>query len=279
MKSTRFTKPPYLGFGLGLRRDHYQYILTNRPPVDWFEIISENYFMAGGKPLYYLDQIREHYPMVMHGVSLSIGGSDPLDLDYLTALKKLANRISPVWISDHLCWTGVDGKNTHDLLPIPYTEEALNHVIARVKQVQDFLQRPILLENVSSYLTFTQSELTEWEFLVAVAQAADCFILLDINNIFVNALNHQFDPLCYLQAIPRTYVGQFHLAGHQCRGELRVDTHDQAILPDVWQLYQAAVKRFGRVSTMVERDHNIPDFISLYKEIEQAKCLASDVLK
>jgi len=264
----------YLGFGLGLRADHYAYICQHLPPVDWFEILSENYFSAGGKPLDYLDKIRSHYPIVMHGVSLSIGSTDPLDQDYLRNLKALAQRVQPQWISDHLCWTGVDGQNSHDLLPLPYTEEAIKHVVERVQRVQDFLGCRILLENVSSYLTYKQSELTEWDFLAAVAEQADCFILLDINNIYVSAFNHQFDPQIYLQAIPVKRVQQFHLAGHSLFDTHIIDSHDQPIIPQVWQLYTQALKRFGKVSTMIERDDNIPAFPALLSELEQAKAIA-----
>lgn len=265
---------PYLGFGLGLRAPYYAHILENLPAIDWLEIISENYFATGGRPLYYLDRIREHYPMVMHGVSLSIGGTDPLDQDYLQQLRQLAERIKPAWISDHLCWTGVSGQNMHDLLPLPYTEEALKHVVARVKQVQDFLQQRILLENVSSYLSFKQAQFTEWEFLTAVAEQADCLILLDINNIYVSAKNHHFDPKEYLAAVPAARVQQFHLAGHSDYGSHVIDTHDQQICEQVWELYTAAIKRFGQVSTLIERDDNIPDFPVLFAEMQQARTVA-----
>ena len=195
-------KLPYLGFGLGLRVTHYETILNELPSVDWFEVLSENYLVPGGKPLYYLERIREHYPMVMHGVSLSIGSSDPLNRDYLRQLKQLAKNIQAEWISDHLCWTGLKGKNMHDLLPLPYTEEAIDHVASRVREVQDFLGRQILLENVSSYVTFKQSQISEWEFLKTIAERADCLILLDINNIYVSSFNHDFDPLEYISNIP-----------------------------------------------------------------------------
>ena len=209
---------PFLGFGLGLRPEHYAAVLESRPAVDWFEIISENYLVAGGKPLYFLDRIREHYPMVMHGVSLSIGGSDPLDTGYLAALKRLAARVEPAWISDHLCWTGIDGRNLHDLLPLPYTEEAIAHVAGRVMQAQDRLGRRILLENVSSYVTYTDSRISEWEFLSAVAERADCHILLDVNNVYVSAHNHGFDPLAYLDGVPPGRVRQIHLAATATTG-------------------------------------------------------------
>ena len=220
---------PFLGFGLGLRPEHYLEVLESRPAVDWFEIISENYLVDGGKPLHFLDRIREHYPMVMHGVSLSIGSTDPLDLEYLAALKRLAGRVEPAWVSDHLCWTGIDGRNLHDLLPLPYTEEAIAHVAERVSRVQDSLGRQILLENVSSYVTYTDSRVSEWEFLAAVAERADCCILLDVNNIYVSAHNHGFDALAYLDGVPSERVLQIHLAGHSYNGSLIIDTHDHPV--------------------------------------------------
>jgi uncharacterized protein (UPF0276 family) len=260
-----------LGFGLGLRAEHYEAVLQERPRVDWFEVLSENYLVAGGKPLHYLERIRERYPVVMHGVSLSIGSTASLDLQYLRELKQLAARIEPRWISDHLCWTGVDGINLHDLMPLPYTEEALRHLAQRVTQVQDFLGRRILLENVSSYVSYQSSEMTEWEFLAQLAELADCEILLDINNIYVSSVNHGFDPLTYLQAIPADRVRQFHLAGHSDLGGHLIDTHDHPIVEPVWDLYCAAVARFGAVPTMIERDDNIPDLSELVAELQIAR--------
>jgi uncharacterized protein (UPF0276 family) len=264
---------PFLGFGLGLRKEHYEAILQEKPKVDWFEILTENYLADGGKPLHYLDRIRARYPLVMHGVSLSIGGTDPLNFDYLHRVKALAERVEPVWISDHLCWTGVDGLNLHDLLPLPYTEEALKHVVRRVGQVQEFLGRRILLENVSSYVSYANAEMSEGEFLAAVAEAADCLILLDINNIYVSARNHGFDPEDYLNPIPGERVWQFHLAGHLDRGDLLIDTHDRAVIDDVWALYEAAAARFGPVSTMIERDDAIPPLAVLVEELDRARRL------
>ena len=277
-RTTKSRKPDYLGFGLGLRIPHYDEILATRPQVDWFEVLSENYLVPGGKPLYYLERIRANYPVVMHGVSLSIGGTDPLNLDYLKQLKALADRIEPRWISDHLCWTGVGGLNLHDLMPLPYTEEAVQHVVSRVKQVQDFLGRKILLENVSSYVTYKQSQLTEWEFLTHIAEQADCLILLDINNIYVSSFNHGFDPADYLNGIPIERVQQFHLAGHQNCGNYIVDTHDHPIINPVWALYETAVKRFGFVSTMIERDDNIPPLKELLAELDHARIIAGPIL-
>jgi uncharacterized protein len=269
---------PALGFGLGLRVEHYETILEERPAVDWFEVLSENYLVPGGKPLHYLTRLRERYPMVMHGVSLSIGSSAELDRDYLAQLKSLAARIEPAWISDHLCWTGVGGKNLHDLLPLPYTDEALQHVVARVRQVQDILGRRILLENVSSYVGFRDSRLSEWEFLKAVAAEADCLILLDVNNIYVSSVNHEFDPYEYLGAIPLERVQQIHLAGHQNHGDYLIDTHDHPVPDPVWALYAAAVRRFGAVSTMIERDANMPPFADLHAELSAARRIAAEAL-
>ncbi|MEH6733036.1 MAG: DUF692 domain-containing protein [Shewanella sp.] len=273
MPDTRITED-FLGFGLGLRTDHFEYILQHQPDIDWFEVLSENYLVAGGKPRYYLEAIAEQYPVVMHGVSMSIGSTDPLDMDYLKALKKLSNDIQPKWISDHICWTSIHGVNSHDLLPLPYTEETVNHVAQRVRQVQDVLGRRILLENVSSYLSYQDSTMDEWDFLSQVAEAADCLILLDINNIYVSARNHHFNPLDYLKKINPRRVQQFHLAGHSDFGDYVIDTHDHDIPPSVWTLYQAALERFGAVSTMIERDANIPEFPALYQELLEAKNIA-----
>jgi uncharacterized protein (UPF0276 family) len=228
----------------------------------------------GGKPLHYLERIRARFPLVMHGVSLSIGGTDPLDHGYLAAVRTLSRRIEPSWISDHLCWTGVEGHNVHDLLPLPYTEEALATVVSRVGEVQEALGRQILLENVSSYLSYRDSDMSEWEFLREVAQRADCAILLDINNIYVSSVNHGFDPSAYLQAMPRARVRQFHLAGHSNLGAHLIDTHDQPIIEPVWDLYREAVARFGDVPTMIERDDNIPELRELVAELQTARNIA-----
>lgn len=265
----------YLGYGLGLRAYYYQAILDALPKVDWFEIMTEDYLVPGGRPFYYLDQIRQHYPkLAMHGVSLSIGSMDPLNLDYLAQVKKLADVIAPQWISDHLCWNGVSGAHLHDLLPLPYTEEAIQHVVDRVVQVQDFLQRQIVLENVSSYVTYTDSQMSEWEFLTEVANRADCYILLDINNIYVSGFNHRFEPLDFINAIPVNRVQQFHLAGHERRSNIIIDTHDDPITDDVWKLYQHALKRFPRASTLIERDDNFPPLEELVDELNYARSFA-----
>jgi uncharacterized protein (UPF0276 family) len=270
---------PNIGFGLGLRTTHYDAILSERPRVDWFEVLSENYLVGGGKPLHYLDSIRTQYPMVMHGVSLSIGSTDPLDRDYLTRLKALAARIEPCWISDHLCWTGVAGRNSHDLLPLPYSEEALDHVAMRVLEVQDFLGRRILLENVSSYVSWREDGVSEWEFLSEIARRADCLILLDVNNIYVSAFNHGFDADEYLAGIPADRVQQIHLAGHMHCGTYIIDTHDHPIIDPVWALYAKAIALFGPVSTMIERDDHIPPLEDLLSELEQARGIAATALE
>lgn len=270
---------PWLGYGLGLRPDHYEEILNDHPGVDWFEMVSENYMVDGGKPLRYLDRVRERYPVVMHGVSLSIGGTDPLDRGYLARLRALADRVEPHWISDHLCWTGFDGTQLHDLLPLPYTDEAVAHVADRVAQVQDYLGQRILLENVSSYVTYRHSAMTEWEFLRAVAERADCLILLDVNNVYVSASNHGFEPRAYLEGIPPERVYQFHLAGHSRSGDIIVDTHDHDVPDPVWTLYADAVRRFGRVSTMIERDDDIPPLADLLAELDHARRIAEPILE
>jgi len=259
-----------LGFGVGLRRCHYTQILDEHPPMDWFEAISENFMVAGGRPLQVLEGVRSHYPIVMHGVSLSIGSVDPLNLEYLKQLSAIAHRFEPAWVSDHLCWTSVGGHNLHDLLPLPYTEETVRHVAGRIRQVQEILERTILIENISSYMEFTSSRLSEWEFLSAVACEADCAILLDINNIFVNAFNHGFDPVRYIDSVPAERVIQFHLAGHSDHGTYLLDTHDHPIRSEVWTLYEHATRRFGRVPTLIEWDDSIPEFEVLAATADEA---------
>ena len=271
------SKPPYLGFGLGLRPQHYEEILGGNPAVDWFEVISENYMIPGGQPLRILDQIRERYPVVMHGVSLSIASTAPLDTDYLGGLKTLADRVEPKWISDHLCWIGVHGVNLHDLLPIPYTEEALDHVVDRVGQVQDFLGRRLTLENVSSYVTFGQSEMTEWEFVSEVAKRADCWLLFDVNNVYVSAFNHGFSTDDFLHGVPPDRVVQFHVAGHSHEESHIIDTHDHPVCPEVWDFYRETATHFGPVSTMIERDDNIPPLAELVEELDHARQIAREV--
>ena len=263
--------PALNSFGLGLRVEHYRDFIDGRPAVDWVEVLSENYMVPGGKPLHMLDTIRRDFPMVMHGVSMSIGSSDALDLDYLRGLKALAQRIEPAWISDHLCWTGVDHHNLHDLLPMPYTEAALRHLVARVQQVQDLLGRRLLLENVSSYVSFAADEMSEWEFIAQLAQRADCELLLDVNNVYVSSRNHGFDAHDFIDALPRERVRQIHLAGHEDHGDHLIDTHDQPVCDGVWALYAHTVKRLGAVPTMIERDDHIPPLAELLAELDHAR--------
>jgi len=270
---------PERGFGLGLRVEHYEAILAERPAVDWFEALTENYLVAGGKPLHYLDRVREHYPLSLHGVSLSIGNTTPLNFEYLSKVKALAARIEPDCISDHLCWTGTTGRNLHDLLPLPYTEEALQHVASRVRNVQDYLGRQILLENVSSYVTFKDSRMTEWEFLRAVAEESDCLILLDVNNVYVSGMNHGFDPQRYLQGLPSDRIAQIHLAGHRAENGWLIDTHDQPVADAVWSLYLDAVSRFGQVPTSIERDANIPSLAELEQELSIAREMTQQAIE
>jgi len=273
---TNLSQKPFLGFGLGLRTEHYQDILLHKPKtIDWLEILSENYMVEGGKPLYYLDTIRKDYPMVMHGVSMSIGSADPLNYEYLKQLKTLMHRVEPMWISDHLCWTGVNQKNMHDLLPLPYTQAAVNHLADRISEVQDFLGVQILIENLSSYITYRDDAMSEWEFISAIAEKADCNILLDINNIYVSSFNHHFDPIEYLEGVPRHRVWQHHLAGHSNNGNLIIDTHDADIIDPVWALYEETAKRFGPVSTMIERDGNIPPLQKVIDELDRARAIAA----
>ena len=266
------------GFGLGLRTEHYAAFAEPQPGIDWLEVISENYLVPGGKPLHHLDRIRRDHPMVMHGVSMSIGSTDPLDLAYLRDLKALAGRIEPAWVSDHLCWTGVDHHNLHDLLPLPYTEAALRHVVERVQQVQELLGRRLLLENVSSYVSFAGDEMSEWEFIAELAQRADCELLLDVNNVYVSSVNHGFDARAFIDAMPRERVRQIHLAGHEDHGHYLVDTHDHPVCEAVWQLYGYTVQRLGAVPTMIERDDHIPPLAELLAELDQARAVQARAL-
>jgi len=264
-------KPAPLGYGLGLRPVYYEEILSTRPPVDWFEIISENYMLAGGRPLAMLDRVRANYPIVMHGVSMSLASCDPLDFDYLRRLKSLADRVEPAWISDHVAWTGVHGVTLHDLLPIPYTRESLDHVVERIRRVQDFLGRRLVVENASTYVSFIASEMSEADFVREMAARADCLLLLDVNNVFVSSFNHGFDPVAFIDATPVERVVQFHMAGHTDNETHRVDTHDQPICEEVWTLYEHARRRFGNVSAMIERDDNFPPFCELLEELQHMR--------
>ncbi len=268
------TSTPYLGHGIGLRTVHFDYLLQHPPDgVDWFEIISENYLEPGGRPWAVLEKVRAHCPVVMHGVSLGIGNTDALSIEHLRALKALKQRLQPAWVSDHLCWGAFGGHNSHDLLPLPYTEEAIRHIVPRVQQVQDALGCQILLENVSSYVTFPESELTEWDFLREISERADCKILLDVNNIYVSAFNHGFSIDTYLQSIPVDRVGQFHLAGHTNYGEYIIDTHIGPVIDDVWAVYRKALDRFGPISALVEWDEDIPPFADVLQEVRRSRSI------
>ncbi len=270
---------PNLGFGLGLRSVHYPYILDHWPEVDWFEIISENYMDSQGRPRYVLDRIAERYPIVMHGVSLSIGSTDALDRDYLQKLKRLADALPAAWVSDHVCWTGVAGRNAHDLLPIPFNEDTLAHVVRRIKTVQEVLERPLVLENPSSYLTFAQSTMSEWEFLTRMTEESGCGLLLDVNNVYVSSVNHDLDPREYLEELPHDRVVQFHLAGHTNCGTHIIDTHDGHVIDPVWELYRLAHELTGGVSTLLEWDAKIPEFPILHAEVLKARQHISRDLK
>jgi uncharacterized protein len=268
----------YLGHGVGLRTKHFASYLAEPPPVDWLEAISENFMAPGGRPIAVLEKVRRDVPVVLHGVSLSIGSVDPLSERYLDDLAALVRRIEPAWISDHLCWGTHGGRYVHDLLPLPYTEEAVAHVAARVERVQERLGRQILLENVSSYVAFRDSTMTEWEFLSEVARRADCGILLDVNNIYVSARNHGFDPYDYLAGVAADRVGQFHVAGHSDKGRYLLDTHDHPVPDVVWNLYRAAVRRFGEVSTLIEWDDHIPPLERLVEESRRAEAIEAEAL-
>jgi uncharacterized protein (UPF0276 family) len=269
---------PTLGHGIGLRTEHYADVLATPPPVDWFEVISDNFMEPGGNPRRVLRAVRERWPVVLHGVSLSLGAVDPLDQRYLDALEALAREIEPSMISDHLCWGSHGGQYAHDLLPLPFTEEALDHVAGRVLRVQDRLRRPILVENVSSYVAFTQSSMPEWQFLAALAERTDCGLLLDVNNVFVSAHNHGFDARAFIDGIPAGRVGQFHLAGHSRLGELLLDTHDHPVRDEVWQLYAHAVARFGDLPALIEWDDKVPSLARVVQESLRAKVAAADAL-
>ena len=270
MKNNRWNFPD-LGLGIGLRTVHYQHILENNPSVDWFEIISENFMDTGGRPAYILDQIAEHYPIVLHGVSMSIGGADPLNLTYLMKLKELADRIRAPWVSDHLCWTGVSGRNVHDLLPMIYTEETLRYTVSRVLAVSDILERPLVLENASSYAEFAASTMTEWEFLARLAEEADCGILLDVNNVYVSSFNHGFDANEYIDAIPADRIVQYHLAGHTNKGTHIIDTHSDHVIDEVWELYRRSIELTGGRATLLEWDEAIPEFEVVHAEALKAR--------
>lgn len=262
---------PDLGLGMGLRSVHWAHILEHSPPVDFFEVISEAYLGKGGRALYVLEAIAERYPVICHGVSMSVGSTDPLDFDYLTRLKRLAERLRSPWVSDHLCWTGVLGRNVHDLLPVPLTEATLRHVTERIRAIQDFLQRPVVIENPSNYLEFAASSMPESEYLARMAEEADCGLLLDVNNVYVSAFNHGFDPYEYLRVIPPERIVYHHVAGHTNKGTHILDTHSDHVLDPVWEMYRFLHERHGGRTTMVEWDEHIPDFATVHAEVLKAE--------
>lgn len=267
---------PYLGFGIGLRDPHEDEILRNRPKeIDWLEIISENYIDAHEGYRKFLADLRKDYPIVMHGVSMNIGSTDPLDMEYLSRLKSLADFLEAPWVSDHICFTGMQRVNTHDLLPIPYTDEALKHLTSRIHRVQDTLGRPLVLENPSTYIQFTDDTMSEWEFIAELLKSAGCFLLLDVNNVYVSSVNHGFNPQTYISAIPPDRVVQIHLAGHLNKGDHIIDTHDHPVCDEVWRLYEYTVKRMGPKTTMIERDDDIPPLATLLAELNEAKTIAT----
>jgi uncharacterized protein (UPF0276 family) len=269
---------PHLGHGIGLRPPHYARVLEGTARVDWFEVISENFMIRGGRPLRILEHARALAPIVLHGVSMNLGGTDPLNERHLDELAGLIRRFEPAWVSEHLCWGAFAGHYAHDLLPLPFTEEAVAQVVARIRYVQERLGRCILIENVSSYVGFTHSTIPEWEFLAAVADGADCGLLLDVNNVYVSATNHGFSADDYLAGLPLDRIGQIHLAGHSDAGTHLVDTHDHPVPPPVWTLYRQAVQRFGPVPTLVEWDDHIPAFEEIVAEAERARALEAEVL-
>lgn len=262
---------PALGWGVGLRSTHFGHILANEVAVDWFEAISENFLDSHGRPRYVLEKVAERFPVVLHGVSLSIGSTDPLNREYLAKLKKLADSVQAAWVSDHVCWTGVLGHNTHDLLPLPFTGESLRHVVSRVRTVQEILERPLVLENPSSYVTFRDSTMTEWEFLSRLTEESNCGLLLDVNNVYVSSRNHDFEPREYLANIPADRVVQFHLAGHTDLDTHVIDTHDGPVVDAVWELFREAHARSPQAATLIEWDANIPPFSRLEEEVQRAR--------
>lgn len=269
---------PNLGFGVGLRRAHFDYILSHKPKVDWFEAISENFMDSHGRPRYVLDQIAERYRVVLHGVSMSIGSTDPINFDYLHKLKRLADETGAVWVSDHLCWTGVLGRNTHDLLPVPLNETMLKHVVGRIRIVQDVLERPLIIENPSTYVGFASDTFSEWEFISRMAEEAGCGLLLDVNNVYVSSVNHDFDPVGYIKGVPHDRVVQFHLAGHTDCGSYLIDTHDGEVTKPVWELYRLAHRLTGGASTLLEWDASVPEFQALHREALKARDFAESDL-
>lgn len=270
MPANRFNGHTDYGIGLGLRVPHYRHILEKKPTCNWFEIISENFMVDAGRPLEVLDRILEQYRVVQHGVAIYFGSAESLNRDHLRKLKRLVKRTGTPWLSDHLCWGSVDGRYTHDLLPMPYTFEAARNTARKIREARDFLEVPICVENVSSYAEFHVSEMTEWEFLAEVVELADCGILLDVNNIYVSSQNHEFDPLDYIENIPHHRVGQMHIAGHSKFERFLLDTHDHPVLDPVWRLYDRAIELIGHTATLLEWDDRIPSFDEVHHEALKA---------
>lgn len=268
---------PIQGVGIGLRTEHLPHILENRPNVPWFELVTENFLHQGERAVYHLEKIRELYPVTFHGVSLSIGSTDPLNQSYLNDLKKFIDRFEPAWISDHLCWCSANNRYVPDLLPMPYTDEAIQHIINRIKRVQEHLEQRILIENVSSYLTFKQSTMSEWAFIKTIIEEADCYLLLDINNVYVSAINHDFEPLSYLKDLPSHRVKEMHLAGFEKQDGYLLDSHSQPVHDPVWELYEKAQRQFGKIPTLIEWDINIPPFETLMQESAKAQQIQAKV--
>jgi uncharacterized protein len=269
---------PDLGIGVGLRVPHYRHILGQRPAVDFFEIISENFMVEGGKPLYHLEQVLEHYPLIQHGVSLSIGGPEAPDPGYLARLKQLVKKVKPAWLSDHFCWCGVPGAHLHDLLPLPYTWEAVERVAERARRVQDYLEVPFALENTSSYMAYSASEMTEWQFISEIAERADIGLMFDVNNVYVSAYNHGFDAREFIRSVPHERIVQVHLAGHTHLGKYIIDTHRGHVIEAVWDLYRELLRHTGSVSTLIEWDDEIPDWPVLAAEAEKARAVRDAAL-
>ncbi|HMF90070.1 MAG TPA: DUF692 domain-containing protein [Candidatus Angelobacter sp.] len=276
MPANRFNGNTDFGVGIGLRIPHYNHIFEKKPVVDWFEIISENFMIDGGRPLRALDQILERYRVVQHGVSMYFGSAEPLNREHLRRLKNLVKRTQTPWLTDHLCWGSVDGTYSHDLLPMPYTFEAARKTAQKIREARDFLEVPIAVENVSSYAEFHASEMTEWEFLSEVVEDADCGILLDVNNIYVSSQNHNFNPLDYLNNVPHERVAQIHIAGHSKYEKYILDTHDHAVIDPVWALYRRAIELVGATATLLEWDDRIPSFEEVHNEALKAKKYVPD---
>ncbi|WP_027856739.1 MNIO family bufferin maturase [Marinobacterium jannaschii] len=263
------------GVGLGLRSCHYQHILSHKPRVPWFEVMTDNYMGAGGQPHQYLEQIRQRYPVTFHGVGLSLGSAAPLNKEYLHRLKELVDIYQPAWVSEHLCWCASDEYNSHELLPLPYTELCARHLAERIDQVQNCLGQRLVVENLSSYVTFAESEMSEWEFVSLICQLADCDLLLDVNNVYVSATNHGFSAADYISGVPAKRVREIHLAGFEDQGDLLLDSHSRPVYDAVWDLYRQALERVGPVPTLIEWDNDIPGFEVLEAEAEKARAIAA----